>query len=951
MQMHKFKKIRCEKIDELQIEAVLYQHETTGAELLHLPCDDVNKSFTVHFATRPSDHTGVPHIVEHAVLAGSDKYPLKEPFLTLMQGSMSTFLNAMTYADSTLYPIASANHKDYFNLMDVYLDGVFHPITKSDKGVFLQEGWQFVEAEDGTASYNGVVYSEMRGAMSGAGAKQYDLCCRALFDNCYYYSSGGNPDYITDLSYEDFLAFHEKHYHPSNSRFVLYGDLDIDKTLAKIDEVITPFGKGERLGPEPLTKILTERQYESHPFYTEEKEGLFGLTWVLPPFADAHERFAISILLDALFDLESSSFRQELIKSGFCSDLNAYLESSWSTPTIFSEFHGVPEEYQDPKKAEEIVMKALRSALEEPMEELLLAAWNALAFSLRESDMGHAPKGVIYAVQVTRPWASGADPFDELRFEEALEKAREEIKDASILKRAQQSLLDNAHSVAIMMKPDPSYKERQNKAELEKVTAAWAALSEAEKEKVREENLALKKRQSEGDSPEVLAAFPQVGLADVDPDTRLRDASVEELEGAVDLIHYDIFTKGISNIEFNFSLAGLKPEDLTDLAILNECLGKLDTKKRSYSELTNRILSGTGGISSSLRIQENGQDLCVRVKVLPEQLSEGLELVAEILTETDFSKEKRIRDLMNMSRLQLQEEILDSGNVFARMQVGAQVSPVAAYQDMTQGVHYYNQLKALLADKAQEIGARLDALLKRIVNRSQVRVGLVGDSNDKAALLSALPEFLAKLPSFEMENGQLPDVVKAGRYAFITASDVHFVAMGGLLPEQFPFSGQLRVLNTILDTDYLWNSVRVKGGAYGCFLSTRRDGQFVLSSFRDPRSFETLDVYRELPQFLRESEINAEGLERAKISTVANFDRPLSPAAEGRAAINRVLNKISLEELKRERQQILDCTVEELKAFAEPLADIISENRYCIFGNGESIKAAPEAFDEVSSLL
>lgn len=950
--MHGFELTRSEWIEELKLEAKFYRHLKTGSELLYLPCEDINKVFVIDFATHPTDHTGVPHIVEHAVLSGSDKYPLKETFTVLARGSMYTFLNAMTRNDGTCYPIASANAKDFLNLMDVYLDSVFHPSMLKDKRIFLQEGWRFDRNEDGEICYNGIVYSEMKGMMSIPEVKAQEASWKALYQGAYSVNAGGAPEFIPDLSYEDFVAFYKRFYHPANARFFLYGNLDLEAALAKIDQAIGSFNAGSHEEPIPPMKRPEKPQYQVLPFFSEEKEGNFGLYWIMGSNADIRKDYTLDVLFDALFNLESSPVRQKLLTSGFCQDISASYSKMESSYNLSLYFSGVSE--RDPEKAEQTVFDALRMVKAEELAPGLKAALNSLAFALREAEMGSTPKGIIFAMYALAFWSNGLDPLAALRYEDALKAVGGELESGRIYRLIESELLENTHRLAVSLVPDGGLSSAQAEEEKARAEKAWNLLSEEEKARVEAENAELKKRQAESEDPEILARVPHVTLEDVGKSCLLRDPEKVALDDKdITFYHYDIFTSHILNLEFAFSLDAVSPDELFLLGLLNDLLLKVDTDKHSYSELNNLILSETGGMRVSLSFHPECNILSARLKVLPEQLEKGLELLQEVLCKSDFSSTARLREILNMTRLQMREIMIANGSGMASTHVASMLTPEGAAYEATNGVGFYRELQSCLAGELK-LSDALARLLARIINRKNMTIGLVGDKEDRRAFLAALPAFLEKLPRNEFDTAFSLRPYAKSRKAMLTSADVYFAAMGGLLPSvegKTGINGHIFVLRNFLQTDYLWNEIRAKGGAYGTELMISRSGSIIFSSYRDPENKATLDVFRRTPGYLRGLRISDSELESIKINSISRFDQPVSPALEGMAAIRRVMQKLSLETMSRERREILETRQEDLRAFADPFEQLLSDPCYCIFGKAAGLQSKKELFDELVSLL
>lgn len=964
MSRYGFIPVSSEYVEEIKAEGHLYRHEKTGAELLHIPCEDNNKVFAVMFATHPQDDSGVAHILEHSVLSGSDKYPLREPFVTLMKTSINTFLNAMTFSDQTVYPFASQNEKDFMNLMDVYLDAVFHPIIYKDPLIFRQEGWHYEEDENGKVFYNGVVFNEMKGAMSSPSDLISESARKLLYDNIYANNSGGDPKAITDLSYEAFLDFHRTYYHPSNARFYLYGNMELDPVLKKInDEYIGGYEASVKADPVPLTTPQKQPRYLSVGFPSQDGSGFAGLQYVLGDSTDLVSNMAMNVISTALFGLESSPVRRSLLESGICQDLQAQADDLQRNAALGILLAGTRE--RDPEKIEKALLDAMALALKEEnrelMDEVFEAALNNLAFTLREGETGGMPKGLIYAFQLLSS-VNGGNPFDHLRYEPLLAAVQEEHKSGALYERIRKSLLENPHRATVVLVSDNSVGARMMAEEEAKVTARWSALSEEQREAERAANKALALRQATPDSPETLALMPALELSDIDKKNRFRDVKEDSLvlaEGRepLKLLHYDSFTSGIGYIGLHFPLEACSVDDLFALSVLSELLGQVDTEKRSYMQLTNAILSRTGGFSAGISVFPGRRFLSVQLKVLRDQLDDGLELMKEILTESRFDDAGHIMEnlMMNFSRLQM--DFIGSGNRYAAERVVSRFSEEAKAESATGGLDYYAALNALMSDyenSAADFGALLSELLKKVVNTKGLILSFIGEEADKELFKEKAAPALADLPCSEQPRGDWSFEFGTENEAFIMPSQVQYVAMGGSYkaadPEQ-RFTGTFLVLNALLNKDYLWNQARVKGGAYGAGSAIDRSGSMVFTSYRDPNCGATLEVFKGIPAYLRSLELSPEELSGYIIGTTAAFDTPFSPAREGNNAINRYFKGITLEQLQRERDEVLSTRVEDLRAQADLVEKVLAQNAYSVLGGAEGIRPDEKRFDVVQPIM
>ncbi len=964
-------------VEEIKAEGHIYRHEQTGARLLHIPCEDNNKVFAVLFATPPQDDSGVAHILEHSIMGGSEKYPLREPFVTLLKGSMSTFLNAVTLPDTTMFPFASQNEKDFFNLLDVYLDAVFHPMIYHEPLIFRQEGWHYEIDEEGKVFYNGIVLNEMKGVMSDPDEIIAEAARKLLLDNVYQFNSGGNPQAITDLSQEQFLDFHRTFYRPSNALFYLYGNADLEKVLAKLDgDYLAAFDKGLKAAPVPPATPLDRPQYLKMGYPAQDGFGFAGTDFVLGPASDMLSNMAAQVITTALFDLESSPVRRRLIESGACRNVMASATDNVSNG--FLSVLLINTGIEEPQEVEACLLSFIREALAPVLEperhsdrigrearakidQLFEAALNSLAFALKEGDTGSMPKGLVYAFQSLPAWANGEDPLNRLRYNEHLEALKGELASGALYRRIRPLILDNQHRATVVLVPDAEAEKRLAMAEAQKVEARWNALSEEAQAAELTANEALLLRQSTPDAPDIIALLPKVGLEDLERKNHFRDVACETVPyGEKDtfrLLHYDIFTSGISYVTLHFPLSNIAAEDLFPLSILSDCLGQMNTKRHNYMDLTNRILAQTGGIGSNLSFYPDERYLNVGVHVMNDQIQHGFSLLQEILLTTQFDDTDRLENLLMMTLSRMQMGLIGSGHRYAIGRVGSRFNREVKAEDLTSGIEYYGMLYHLLGtyeEQKQNLAAHLQELLKQIVNRQGLTVSLIGDAESKALWLDALKKGLVEFPDFTTRK--IPfELDLAGRNeAFLIPSQVHYVAQGGNLKKvlpQYEFNGCDYVLQALLNKDFLWNELRIKGGAYDVGTSMSRNGNLIFNSHRDPNCKATLDVFSRIPDYLKTLELSHEELENYIIGTVAGFDMPMSPFTEGSNAIGRFFRGISLEQLQKEREQAMSVTVSDLRKMADPIRELLQQNAFCVLGGEEGIRPDEAIFEDIRPLL
>lgn len=961
IEMSGFKPICNSYIEEIRAQGYYYKHEKTGAELFFIDADDDNKVFSVGFSTVPTDDTGVAHIVEHCVLCGSEKYPLKELFMTLHKSSMNTYLNAMTFPDKTIYPVASQNDQDFMNLIDVYMDSVFHPTMYRDELFFRQEGhgFDFETGEEGIPS--GVVYNEMKGAMATPDSILSEMAEAALFTNTYQYNSGGDPEAVLDLTYEDFLAFHKKHYHPSNARFYLYGKAEVERILAFVDACIAPFGNAEAV-PEPThDEYKGEPRYVSDTYLTEEKTAVATMSFVLGDSYDIDLCSSVDTLAGYLFAQDTSPFRKALIESGFCTDLYGSAGSHTASEVANLTLFGLKE--MDPKKIEARVFEELRKIDKEKLGKSLRATLNMVAFKMREADMGNGPKGMWPMFNLLLHVKPMEDPFYRLRFETYIKGVEKRIDAGEYHDWIERFFLNNPHRVTVVLTPESEAerKAKEEKAGKTEKNPRWDALSADEKKQEREWYDRLRAQQEAPDPEEALAALPKIKLSDVAKTKDYKDMEVGSIEAEGKSYRY-LFQKidtSIMYVTLLFPVSFDSSEELALFATAVSMLGKTDTEHYTASELGDEMMLHSGGIKFGMRFINKKSYFHVGMKTLPEKLGKNLELVEEILLRTKINDAKRMGEILSETYTRMQQEIVAYGNTFAAEGVLAGFDIDAKNTYYSTGIGYFQWLKNALKEVEEKGGAALAekaaGLLSRFVMRHHVSVALGGDEKADQVMKETIPAWIAKIPASEAKSCPYSsgaprwsvtdaDMPKEKSGAFVIPADIQFVALGGSVER---LGGEFRVLSALLGTEYLWPEVRMKGGAYGANITFDRKGHFVFHSFRDPNLVRTIDAFRAAPAFVKD---NMQTLETSILSAIRSFDKPLSPSNQFKDALDRHLNGVTAADMQRERTEILETNEDTLAKAAERVAQILENGRCYVVGSEKEIMAAKERFDSIEKM-
>ena len=959
-----FRLDRIERIDEINGTAYEMKHEKSGARLIYIDSPDSNKVFNIAFRTTPHNSTGVAHIMEHSVLCGSRKFPLKEPFVELVKGSLNTFLNAMTYPDKTMYPVASKNDKDFHNLMDVYLDAVFYPRVREDAEIVMQEGWHYeLENADDELTYKGVVFNEMKGVYSSPDSVLERQMMRELFpDTTYGVDSGGDPDYITDLTYEEFQEFYRVHYHPSNSYIFLYGDMNIEEQLAFLnDEYLSHFDAIEVHTEVALQAPFTEGKVVSYPYSVGSEEPtdnrtLHSFAYVLPDVTPEHS-LAFEVLTHALLTSPAAPLKQALVKAGIGSDVSGYYLDSIRQPMWTVQATGSNLDKQ--ADLQRIVESTLQDLCDKGLDkELLEASLNSIEFALRESDFGGRPIGLAYIIRMMDNWLYDNDPLELLHYEEALTNIRNGLAGTYFEDLIRHSILNNNHKVLVSIYPERGLQERKDAEVKEHLAAVKANMTTEEIDAIVEQTKRLKIRQETPDSDEALASIPLLELSDLNPNME----AVERRESKIGntTVHFvPTFTKGINYVGLYFKLNCLTEEELFYADILSDILGRVDTSERGYEALAKDINMNLGGLSSDITaISKDGKRdeftplMIVRAKALHTKLPDLCRLINEVVQKADYSDDSRLTELVQESKAIWDNEAFRRGNSIVSQRVMAQVSAVGKFRD-NGNLGYYQKISELASNPAALplLPEKLAEVARKIFRANNVDIMFVGEEGELEAFENLMKPLVETWDTTELSNDVLQITRLSGNDGIVTAGKVQYVAQGGnFIDHGFKHVGPMSVLETILRYEYLWIRIRVQGGAYGAFANFYDDGNMIFCSYRDPNLLETLDVYKELPQYLRDFTLTDREMRKYIIGTMSSLDLPMTPALRGPRAMGMYFSGAKLEDKVEFRKQVIACKPEDIVALADVVEPVLNDNHICTMGNEQKIKDAGNVFDNIVSL-
>lgn len=956
-------------IDEIQSEAYVMEHTYSGARLLYLGNNDDNKVFSISFRTPPYDDTGVAHILEHSVLCGSRKYRLKEPFVELVKGSMNTFLNAMTYPDKTMYPVASRNAKDFQNLMDVYLDAVFYPLIYENPYTLRQEGWHYnIEAPTDALSYNGVVYNEMKGVFSSADALLDYEAMKALFpDTPYSFESGGHPDAIPELTQEAFEHFHTTYYSPENSFIYLYGDMEIETTLQYLnDEYLSGFKRTGAVNSEiPLQNAFarTQEVLGTYPVgadeATTEDKTYHELHIVTGDARDVKTSMALRVLESVLLEGNSAPLRLALLQSGVAKDISGSYAGSYRQPIFSIKAAGSKPEQRD--KFISIIYHTLQQLTINGIDkELLEAHLNYLEFKLREADFGAYPKGLIYGISVMDSWLYDGDPLAGLRYTEALQQLREGIKTRYYEQLIENYLLDNTHKVIVTLNPEQGKEEREQEVLAEKMAVLKASMDTETIAQNIELCSELHKRQAAADTAEALETIPLLERSDIRREVEVTETVLKQL-GTNDILYVPAFTNKIAYLNWYFDLTGIDKDLLPYCYLLSDVLGKFNTDKYTYQELATASNKYTGGVSFQMHAYSAADDandytikFTVQAKALTANLDKLFDILQAVALGSKIDDAKRLQEILDEVKTDWDSSFFSRGQTVACTRLASYFSTAARVNEQDQ-FSYYEFLKELSADfagRAEDTLAKLRQLLGIFFESSKYLLAYSCEESERMLVLEQVLNFAALLPQSAVA-GKTPQFLEAPgeNEGIMTPGKVQYVAAGGDFHKfGYQFHGAMKVLETILRYEYLWTKIRVQGGAYGATARFDRNGTMFFASYRDPKLKESLQAYYDMPSWLEKLELSERELTKYIIGTISGLDTPLTNSMRLEQAGVYHLKQVDTAMRQQMRSEIIDLTNADLQKLAPLIRDTLSEKYLCVVGSSQSIEANKNIFTKTQHI-
>lgn len=957
------------RVEDVQSDGFILRHKKSGARIAILSNNDDNKVFYIGFRTPPEDETGVPHIIEHTTLCGSKKFPVKDPFIELAKGSLNTFLNAMTYPDKTVYPVASCNDQDFKNLMDVYLDAVFNPnITKYEE-IFKQEGWHYeLTGKDDELKINGVVYNEMKGAYSSPDEVLSSQIYRSLFpDNTYSKDSGGNPEYIPKLTYEAYLDFYHKYYHPSNSYIYLYGDMDVVERLEWLDKEYLSLYDYKKVNSEinkqPAFDEIknVEAQYSITMDDSQENKTYLSYNRVVGDSLDEMLYQAFDVLDYALVSSPGAPVKQALIDAGIGDDVYGSYDAGILQP-VFS-FVAKNANASQADEFESIIESTLKEVVKTGInKEALLAGINSSEFKFREADFGQFPKGLLFGLNCLDSWLfDDMKPFIHLECLGTFAKLRKAVDTDYFEKLIQEYLLDNTHGSSVTVKPKRGLGNEREEALAKELSDYKASLSDEEIKKLIEDTEHLKKYQEEPSSDEDLRKLPMLTRADMKKNA-MPFSNIEDELLDVKVVRHDIESNGIDYISFLFDAGDFAQSELGYLGFFTNALGLVSTEKYSYTDLANATNIYTGGISTGTASHPDIKDrnnfvfkFEVKLKVLEKNLDKALELMEQMLLTSDFTDTKRLGELVAQIKARLQANLSSSGHLVAAMRSMSSFSRYALYQDELKGVAFYRSICRIekeLSESPKSVSDKLAAIAKKLFARNRMLISFTGNNEAYGNAKPSLEKVIAGFNKMSAVGNQAEVHFNTAKEAFIDASQIQYVAKtGDFICEGYEYTGALRLLRIILSYDYLWINVRVKGGAYGCMNTFLRSGESYFVSYRDPNLSDTLDVYDRIPEYIKSFSPNERDMTKYIIGTFSALDTPMNPEAKGSRSLSAYLEGITYEQIQKERNEILNAQPEDIRRLADLVEAVLKKDSICVIGNENMIKESAGLFENVEKLI
>ncbi len=957
------------QVPDLNSYGYLLRHKKTGARVTLLSNDDSNKVFYIGFRTPPKDSTGVAHIIEHTVLCGSKNFPVKDPFIELAKGSLNTFLNAMTYPDKTVYPVASCNDKDFQNLMHVYLDAVFYPNIYNEKNIFMQEGWHYeLEDAEDELRINGVVYNEMKGAFSSPDDVLDREVLNSLFpDTAYGTESGGDPDVIPSLTYEEFLEFHKKYYHPSNSYIYLYGDMDMAEKLEFLDrEYLDRFDALEvdsqirvQEGFDAPREI--RREYSIMEGESEQGNTYLAYNAVVGDNLDRKLYIAFQTLDYALCSAPGAPIKEALIQKGIGKEIYSNYDNGVMQPYFSIVAKGAEEGQKEEfaRVIEDVLKEQAGKGID---RKALKAGLNYLEFKYRESDFGSYPKGLMVGLQALDSWLyDERKPLIHVEANETFAALKAEMDEGYYEDLIRKYLLDNGHKSVLVLAPVKGLTAKKDAELAKKLQEYKAGLSKEEIEEVVKQTKELEEYQEEPDQKEDLEKIPLLKREDIKREAE-NYVNEERYAGDTLILTHNIFTNGIGYLRFMFDIGQIPGELFPYIGVLKNVLGMVDTKNYAYGDLCHEINIKTGGINlvantyiNSANMPEYKVMLEIKAKALYEKMPEAFRLAEEIALHSKFTDKKRLYDVIAEIQSRMQASMVSAGHSLAARRALSYLSPTAAVAGQLSGIPQYRLLEKLegrFEEEKEGLVQKLELLVKSIFRPENFMMDYVGEEKGYQGLEELVQSFRGKLFTDPVEKEEFRPVLEKKNEGYLTSAQVQYVCRAGnFIRKGLPYTGALKVLKVMMGYDYLWNRVRVKGGAYGCMCSFGKSGDSYFVSYRDPNLEKTVDVYEKAAEYVEGFEADERTMTQFVIGAISELDVPMTPAAKGLYSLTGYMTKLPFASVQREREELLAATPEDIRGLAGHIRAFMGDDCLCVVGSEEKLKEREGMFGKLEQLF
>ena len=957
------------QVPDLNSYGYLLRHKKTGARVTLLSNDDSNKVFYIGFRTPPKDSTGVAHIIEHTVLCGSKNFPVKDPFIELAKGSLNTFLNAMTYPDKTVYPVASCNDKDFQNLMHVYLDAVFYPNIYNEKNIFMQEGWHYeLEDAEDELRINGVVYNEMKGAFSSPDDVLDREVLNSLFpDTAYGTESGGDPDVIPSLTYEEFLEFHKKYYHPSNSYIYLYGDMDMAEKLEFLDrEYLDRFDALEvdsqirvQEGFDAPREI--RREYSIMEGESEQGNTYLAYNAVVGDNLDRKLYIAFQTLDYALCSAPGAPIKEALIQKGIGKEIYSNYDNGVMQPYFSIVAKGAEEGQKEEfaRVIEDVLKEQAGKGID---RKALKAGLNYLEFKYRESDFGSYPKGLMVGLQALDSWLyDERKPLIHVEANETFAALKAEMDEGYYEDLIRKYLLDNGHKSVLVLAPVKGLTAKKDAELAKKLQEYKAGLSKEEIEEVVKQTKELEEYQEEPDQKEYLEKIPLLKREDIKREAE-NYVNEERYVGDTLILTHNIFTNGIGYLRFMFDIGQIPGELFPYIGVLKNVLGMVDTKNYAYGDLCHEINIKTGGINlvantyiNSANMPEYKVMLEIKAKALYEKMPEAFRLAEEIALHSKFTDKKRLYDVIAEIQSRMQASMVSAGHSLAALRALSYLSPTAAVAGQLSGIPQYRLLEKLegrFEEEKEDLVQKLELLVKSIFRPENFMMDYVGEEKGYQGLEELVQSFRGKLFTDPVEKEEFRPVLEKKNEGYLTSAQVQYVCRAGnFIRKGLPYTGALKVLKVMMGYDYLWNRVRVKGGAYGCMCSFGKSGDSYFVSYRDPNLKKTVDVYEKAAEYVEGFEADERTMTQFVIGAISELDVPMTPAAKGLYSLTGYMTKLPFASVQREREELLAATPEDIRGLAGHIRAFMGDDCLCVVGSEEKLKEREGMFGKLEQLF